>query len=177
MQRSEEPPYSGAHLLKWADAYRASRVDVAGETAKEHRVSHLKAMTRRSRIATRSDHVGDVQGGRRQNLGRRLRRYVKRCGRSSTSPTPSRNPAGSRGPPPTRGARDRRSAVSGDVDTIIATVPARWRLPLRVLEQTGMRVGELHALEWGDVDEAGLRFRVRRARPPRPAAGSRSRNG
>ncbi len=27
--------------------------------------------------------------------------------------------------------------------------------------QTGMRVGELHALEWGDVDEAGSRFRVK----------------
>ena len=40
-------------------------------------------------------------------------------------------------------------------------MPKRWRLPLRVLEQTGMRVGELHALEWGDVDEAGSRFRVK----------------
>jgi integrase len=29
-----------------------------------------------------------------------------------------------------------------DVETIICTVPKRWRLPLRVLEQTGMRVGE-----------------------------------
>jgi integrase len=46
-----------------------------------------------------------------------------------------------------------------DVDTIIAIVPSRWRLPLRVLEETGMRVGELHALEWGDVDEAGWRSR------------------
>jgi integrase len=48
-----------------------------------------------------------------------------------------------------------------DVDTIIARVPARWRLPLRVLEQTGMRVGELQALTWGDVDEQGSRFRVK----------------
>ena len=48
-----------------------------------------------------------------------------------------------------------------DVDTIIAKVPPRWRLPLRVLEQTGMRVGELHALEWGDVDEQGSRFRIK----------------
>src|SRR5215203_3360548 len=41
-----------------------------------------------------------------------------------------------------------------DVDTILVNVPKRWRLPLRVVEQTRMRVGELHALEWGDVDEA-----------------------
>jgi integrase len=40
-------------------------------------------------------------------------------------------------------------------------MPNRWKLPLTVLEQTGMRVGELHRLEWRDVDVTGLRFRVR----------------
>ena len=47
------------------------------------------------------------------------------------------------------------------MDTIIANVPLRWRLSIRVLEQTGMRVGELQALTWGDVDETGSRFRVK----------------
>jgi hypothetical protein len=37
------------------------------------------------------------------------------------------------------------------VEAILARSPRRWRLPLRVLEQTGMRVGELAALEWRDV--------------------------
>jgi|SRR5215203_4716924 len=53
-----------------------------------------------------------------------------------------------------------------DVDTILVNVPKRWRLPLRVVEQTRMRVGELHALEWGDVDEAGMRFRVKAGKTP-----------
>jgi integrase len=50
---------------------------------------------------------------------------------------------------------------AAEVEAIIAHVPTRWKLPLRVLEQTGMRVGELHQLEWRDVDVEGLRFRIR----------------
>jgi integrase len=50
---------------------------------------------------------------------------------------------------------------ASELEAIIAHSPKRWRLPLRVLAETGMRVGEAHALEWQDVDEAGSRFRVR----------------
>jgi integrase len=50
---------------------------------------------------------------------------------------------------------------AAEVDTILANVPSRWRLPLLVLEKTGCRVGEAHALAWGDVDEAGCRFRIK----------------
>src|SRR5262249_7704956 len=48
-----------------------------------------------------------------------------------------------------------------EVEKIIATVPRRWRLALRVLAETGLRAGELHGLEWADVDEAGSRFRIK----------------
>jgi integrase len=51
--------------------------------------------------------------------------------------------------------------TAGEVETIIANAPRRWRLAIRVLEQTGMRVGELARLEWGDIDLAGLRLRIR----------------
>jgi integrase len=47
------------------------------------------------------------------------------------------------------------------VEAIIANAPSRGRLPLRILEQTGMRVGEVHQLEWRDVDGAASRFRIR----------------
>lgn len=39
-------------------------------------------------------------------------------------------------------------------------LPTRYRLPLVVLDATGMRVGELEALTWGDVDERRRRWRV-----------------
>jgi integrase len=39
-------------------------------------------------------------------------------------------------------------------------MPARYKLPLLVLDATGMRIGELEALTWGDVDEPHGRWRV-----------------
>jgi integrase len=39
-------------------------------------------------------------------------------------------------------------------------LPSRYRLPLMVLDATGMRVGELERLRWGDVDEIDGRWRV-----------------
>jgi hypothetical protein len=39
-------------------------------------------------------------------------------------------------------------------------LPPRYRLPLLVLDATGMRLGELEHLTWGDVDEPRQRWRV-----------------
>ncbi len=47
------------------------------------------------------------------------------------------------------------------VAAIVVNAPPKWRLALRVLEQTGMRAGELAKLEWADVDQTNSRFRVR----------------
>jgi integrase len=45
---------------------------------------------------------------------------------------------------------------------ILDKLPARWVLPLVVLEQTGMRIGEASRLTWGDVDTFESRFRLPR---------------
>jgi integrase len=50
------------------------------------------------------------------------------------------------------------------VAAIIANASPKWRLAIRVLEQTGMRAGELVKLEWGDVDIAESRFRIRQGK-------------
>jgi integrase len=42
-------------------------------------------------------------------------------------------------------------------------MPPGYRLPLLVLDATGMRIGELEALTWGDVDEPRRRWRISQA--------------
>jgi integrase len=46
------------------------------------------------------------------------------------------------------------------VEAVVRLLPARYRLPALVLDATGMRVGELEALTWGDLDEPRGRWRV-----------------
>ena len=46
------------------------------------------------------------------------------------------------------------------VEAVVRLLPTRYRLPALVLEQSGMRLGELEALTWGDVDEPRQRWRV-----------------
>lgn len=45
----------------------------------------------------------------------------------------------------------------------LAKIPTRYHLALITAEQTGMRIGEVEGLQWGDVDESGNRFRLRTA--------------
>jgi integrase len=154
-------------LREWAEAYKTSRVDFADETAKNLR-SHLAAI-----LPTFEDHdpaaitPSDVQewiAGLPLKPSS-IRRYIATLRAvldfAGVDPNPARD-GRVKLPREERALVDPPSAT--DVDTILSYSPERWRLPLRVLEQTGMRVGELQALEWGDVDEQGSRFRVKQGK-------------
>lgn len=49
---------------------------------------------------------------------------------------------------------------SREVRAILEHVPERWRLPIRILCATGLRVSELAHVTWGDVDVAESQFRI-----------------
>jgi integrase len=148
---------------EWAEAYRASRIDLGAETRKNMR-SHLLAMNVFDDRDPETIAVADVQEWvSTLNLKpSSIRRYVATLRAvldfASVDPNPGRDPR-------LKLPREERALVeppsAADVETIIGTVAERWRLPLRALEQTGMRIGELQALQWGDVDERGSRFRVK----------------
>jgi len=154
-------------FAEWAEAYRTSRVDYAAETTK-NLGSHLKAIlptfeTRDPATITPADVQEWVAGLTLKPSS--VRRYLATLRGIFDFIGLDENPARDRR---VKLPREEQTVVdppsSADVDTIIANVPSRWRLPLRVLEQTGLRVGEAQALEWGDVDEAGSRFRVKRGK-------------
>jgi len=53
--------------------------------------------------------------------------------------------------------------TAAHVQAVHDVLPERYRLPLIVLDGTGMRLGELEGLRWGDVDEHRGRWRVSKA--------------
>jgi integrase len=148
---------------RWAEAYRLSRVDI-GDATRRTIAAHLKTMSALDDRDPKSVMTSDVQewlGGLKLKPSS-VRPYITTLRAvldfAGVDPNPARDSR-------VRLPRQEQAVVdpptAAEVETIIATVPKLHRLPLRVLEQTGMRIGELHQLEWGDVDEDGNRFRVR----------------
>jgi integrase len=73
-------------------------------------------------------------------------------------------------PNPARGAklpweqkRELQPPTAEHVEAVHRLLPPRYRLPLLVLDATGMRLGELEGLTWGDIDEPRGRWRVSQA--------------
>lgn len=56
----------------------------------------------------------------------------------------------------------RRALTEDELARVIKETPEQWRLFVRFLAQTGVRIGEAIALRWGDVDFGTRRVKVRR---------------
>jgi integrase len=166
---------------EWAEAYRMSRVDIGAETRKNMR-SHLlrfEAMfgDRDPASITPSD-VQEWIGANAELKPASLGRYIATLRQILDFAAVDTNPA--------RDGRVRLPRIETavvepptmeQVEAILAHVPGRWRLPLRTLEQTGMRVGELSHLSGATWTLRGAASVSARARPRRRDAGSRPRPG
>jgi integrase len=156
-------------FARWAETYRESRPDIGDETRK-NTLSHLKRLLptfgeRDPATITPSD-VQEWIGAQMNELKpSSLSRYLNTLRQvldfADVDPNPARD---RRVKLPRIEATTLEPPTANQVDAILAHSPPRWKLALRTLEQTGMRVGELHDLEWRDFDLAERRFRIRRGK-------------
>jgi integrase len=152
-------------LSQVAQAWQASRVDVAPATLTSYETHLLRVEATFGERDPETITAGDVQEWIGANADLRpssLSRYLGTLRQVLDFAGVEPNPA-----------RDRRVKLprvettiieppsAEQVEAILGHSPPRWRLPLRILEQTGMRVGELGEIEWRDVDLVESRFRIR----------------
>lgn len=150
-----------------AKRWQESRVDVSENTKLQHR-SAISAATlvlgdRRIDSLTPAD-VADLvaklaaKGRKRETIRKTVTALAMVLDHARVSPNPARDKIEVRLP---RGDTPRIVPPTADhLERVIAVLPARYVLPLLVLDATGMRLGELEALAWGEVDESRGRWLV-----------------
>jgi integrase len=147
-----------------AERWQSSRVDVAAGTAQTYRVALARILPRigdrpldEIDVAAVTDLVADLSTLKRESIRKTLSVLAQVLDHARVQPNPVRNPLVKL----PRGERKEVNPPTAEhVVAVHALMPARYRLPLLVLDATGMRLGELEALTWGDVDEPHGRWRV-----------------
>ncbi len=161
-------PIVVATLRLTADRWRTSRVDVTDRTAVNHRVDLSRILPvlgdRPLDEITSADiasFVGELHaegdGLGRETIRKTLTTLAQVFDFAGVTPNPARDRT-------VKLPREDRPEVcpptAGHVEAAFRLLPAAYRLALLVLDTTGMRVGELQGLTWGDVDETEGRWRV-----------------
>jgi integrase len=160
-------PVSAPMLAEAAKRWQESRVDVTENTKLQHRsaiaAATLELGDRRIDTLTPADVVDLVaklaaKGRKRETIRKTVTALAMCLDHAHVSPNPARDKLEVKLP---RG--DTPRIVPPNADHLLAVhrvIPSRYRLPLLVLDATGMRLGELEQLAWGDVDEQRGRWLV-----------------
>lgn len=156
-------------LAKVAETWRASRIDVAAGTASTYRVNLGRILARLGsrRIdeitpADVAEFAGDLatDGLARESIRKTLATFAMVLDFAGIAPNPVRDKTVKL---PHEARREFSPPTAEHVLAVYRLLPPRYRLPLLVLDSTGMRVGELEQLTWGDIDEPRGRWRVSQA--------------
>jgi integrase len=154
-------------LAEVAAKWRDSRVDVADGTAATHRVNLGRILpklgTRRLDTLEAADAAGLVtalheDGLKRESIRKTIATLAMVLDYAKVSPNPARDKTTVK--LPREDKVELNPPTAEHVLSVHHLLAPAYRLPLLVLDATGMRVGELEALTWGDVDEPRGRWRV-----------------
>lgn len=158
------PPTVDRDYTAWADAYESSRIDVKNTRTLSSQLVKLRSVfgTMQPQAMTVADQIEGVAVLAATLSPSSLAGYWAQHARvldfAGVDPNPARD----------KTVRlPRILKVEPDPPTathflrMLDAIARDRRLPIVVLEQTAMAVGEAATLEWGDVDAAGLQFRLR----------------
>lgn len=156
-------PEPASTIAEAARRWQASRVDVAESTRVQHR-SSLHALlplvgTRRVDDFSTSD-VADLvaelaKTRKKETIRKMIVHLAMLLDFAGVDPNPARGAK-----LPFEQKRELQPPTAAHVEAVLGLLPSRYKLPLLVLDATGMRLGELEGLCWGDVDEQRGRWRV-----------------
>jgi integrase len=157
---------SSPTLALVAEQWRSSRVDVADGTAATHKVNLSRILPRLGTRTLDSLEAADVaalvaelhaSGLKRESIRKTISTLAQVFDFARIAPNPARDKT-------VRLPREEKAEINpptaAHVEAVYRLLAPAYRLPLLVLDATGMRVGELEALTWGDVDEPRRRWRV-----------------
>jgi integrase len=163
-------------LRRAAERWKASRVDVATGTLTTYDVALGRLLPRFGDTpieAIDAQMVADLvaelhAAGLRKHTIRKttsvLGMILDHAGRSTDNPVRDRMIVKM----PREERRQVEPPTAAHVEAVVRLLPSRYRLATLVLDATGMRVGELEALTWGDLDEPRKRWRIATSKTGHP---------
>jgi integrase len=150
-----------------ANAWRSSRLDVSPGTDDTYSVALGRILPsigdlelERLDVRRVSALVAELHeaGLARESIRKTLGILAMVLDHAGVSPNPARDRTTVR--LPRRQVEEYTPPTADALEAVLTLVPSSYRLPIIVLDATGMRVGELEVLRWSDVDEPRGRWRV-----------------
>jgi len=154
-------------LRNLAARWVAARVDVSAGTMETYRVALGRLLPRlgdepAEQIDAQSvaDLVAELHaaGLRKQTIRKTVSVLAMVLDHGRVQPNPARDKLTVKMPREER--RELQPPTAAHVEAVVRLLPRQYRLPALVLDASGMRIGELEGLTWGDVDEPRQRWRV-----------------
>ena len=158
-----------------AERWQASRVDVAAGTLQTYRVALGRILPRFGNTSVDSIEAQEVaalvadlhaEGLKKQTIRKTVSVLAMVLDHARIEPNPARDRLTVKLPREER--RHVEPPTAEHIEAVVRLLPRRYQLPVLVLDATGMRVGELEALLWGDVDEPRSRWRIATSKTGRP---------